>query len=907
MIETALYRLSRHLLSIALFASLLPDPAIAQLVAERINAANFASHRVGGPDADAGIDDWFLSNGVICAAISDPEHESPIAPKGGVLIDLGHCGRENDQWAVLQPMLNLSQSHVVPVSALSAGTTTGEAWIRTSALFAGVEMITTYSLSLTEPNALRVSTQAERVGEGDPLFSVGTILMHTSGQTRPFSLLRGNLEQSLGFRYPASDRHSLFSLVGALVAADLNILVGSEGMPPISYGIEQLGASVSYHEPGDARESEPLRTFAVTGLHYTAFSTLSQPAWFGTEVDPPSLLDLARIPFLDLDPKVSLRNDLRIWVGERSDVAAITDQLWPADRLVRGIVDDSDARIHIETEAGAPVTVVRPSDLGEFEFRLPQGAFRARARASAGREIESAFVVEGEESTQTLAPLEVGAPAWVRLPEDFLGRLIFLDAESGEPIVFGDDLLGFRIGDMPVASAHEAPFLNLAGTDEDPTRIAVPGGSYRVLAIRGLEYEIRKTTLEARPGELVTLEIQPLARRARTPGWIAADLHVHSGESFDSGLPATRQIAAFAASGAEVLIASEHDRIVDPRPAYLASGLTEELVAINGVEITSAFEGGDSPYSTGHWNAFPVAYHPKAYRGGAPTLEGRRARDAIADIRSLGTKPFLQLNHPRPGVNEGEGDTFFAHLGIAGSPYDPALPLTRRPNSLLTERSAEHGYRDVDYDGVELMNGPDLTRYRRVRADWFSLLLQGEARVATSNSDSHRLGVIVGVPRTYVETVNDSVDAFDEKTFMRALGEGRAYGTTGPQLSARLGEAGLGEIHSGNAGTLEVRVDAASWVPIAEWRAYVNGELVHRAPISPGQSAQLPLAFARDAFVTIEVQGPAEGDYATALPNFVPFAFTNPIFVDVDGNGRFDAPGLPDTLPTTLTDPDRAD
>jgi hypothetical protein len=106
---------------------------------------------------------------------------------------------------------------------------------------------------------------------------------------------------------------------------------------------------------------------------------------------------------------------------------------------------------------------------------------------------------------------------------------------------------------------------------------------------------------------------------------------------------------------------------------------------------------------------------------------------------------------------------------------------------------------------------------------------------------------------------------------------------------------------------LVIRVDAASWVPIAEWRAYVNGELVHRAPISAGESAQLPLAFERDAFVTVEVQGPAEGDYATALPDFVPFAFTNPIFVDFDGNGRFDAPGLPESLPTTLTDPDRED
>jgi hypothetical protein len=126
-------------------------------------------------------------------------------------------------------------------------------------------------------------------------------------------------------------------------------------------------------------------------------------------------------------------------------------------------------------------------------------------------------------------------------------------------------------------------------------------------------------------------------------------------------------------------------------------------------------------------------------------------------------------------------------------------------------------------------------------------------------------------------------------------------------LTTHLDEAGLGELHKGSFGTLVVKVDAAPWVPIAEWRAYVNGELVHRAPIGAGGEASLRLAFERDAFVTVEVEGPAEGLYRDALPDFVPFAFTNPIFVDVDGNGRFDAPGLPDDLPTTLTNPDRPD
>ncbi len=223
---------------------------------------------------------------------------------------------------------------------------------------------------------------------------------------------------------------------------------------------------------------------------------------------------------------------------------------------------------------------------------------------------------------------------------------------------------------------------------------------------------------------------------------------------------------------------------------------------------------------------------------------------------------------------------------------------------ILIEKSPTHGGRDLDYHGVELMNGESLPRYRRARADWLSLMLQGERIVGTANSDSHRLGVIVGLPRNYVAMADASLDAFDEALFMESLRAGRVSGSSGPFVEARLDHAGLGDLHRGSTGTLHVRVDAAPWVPVAEWRAYVDGELVHRAPITAGGEASLPLAFAKDAFVTVEVEGPAEGLYLDALPEFTPFAFTNPIFVDADGNGRFDPPGLPKTLPKSLTDPD---
>ncbi|HKJ24355.1 MAG TPA: hypothetical protein VKB65_05995, partial [Myxococcota bacterium] len=108
------------------------------------------------------------------------------------------------------------------------------------------------------------------------------------------------------------------------------------------------------------------------------------------------------------------------------------------------------------------------------------------------------------------------------------------------------------------------------------------------------------------------------------------------------------------------------------------------------------------------------------------------------------------------------------------------------------------------------------------------------------------------------------------------------------------------------AADLTVSVDAPDWVPVSELRVYVNGALVDRRPIARGEAATLPLAFASDAFVTVEVEGDATGDagerYRALVPDMVPFAFTNPIFVDVDGDG-WTPPGLVAPLPPTLTDP----
>jgi hypothetical protein len=228
----------------------------------------------------------------------------------------------------------------------------------------------------------------------------------------------------------------------------------------------------------------------------------------------------------------------------------------------------------------------------------------------------------------------------------------------------------------------------------------------------------------------------------------------------------------------------------------------------------------------------------------------------------------------------------------AEAPSDSTPPLDTGATRVLVDPAPATGVRDLDFDAMELLNGPHMDSYEVLREDWFSFLRQGEKIMGTANSDSHFLSDPVATPRNYVQVSGDTPATFDAAAFVAAVRAGRSYGTTGPIVSLSLGDAGLGESFSGSEGTLRGTVQAAPWISVRELRVFVSGRLVDTLSIEADASFELPLAFEADAFVTTEVHGDVTPEFEAVLPRFAPFAFTNPIWVDADGDGAWRAPGL---------------
>lgn len=882
------------LLAVALAATPAASSADAgALVAERISEARYDALAVGGPDADAGAGDFALSNGIVCAAIAAPEHETFLSPVGGTLIDLGLCGRANDQWSSLHPLPDFDRERVLPISRVRVEVAGGEARAISEGEGGGLRVRITHALSSAHPHTLRVATEVTRLQGAPRVFGFAELAMHASAQLRSFHVVRTDLARSQGFRHPGGG--SLWAGLDMLAPSDVHVLVGAEGLPEVSYALE-LSSARARSADGEERA---LPAFSVTAEDFTLTAVVPRDFWIGG--GELGLLEALQVPLMSLAEGETLILERAIHVGERSDVASALDSLFAKGARVTGRVDDARARIHFETASGAPISEVRPEPDGRFALRLPPGSYRARAVAPGGREREREFVVAaGGASLETLA---VGAPATLTLPAGQTMRLVFVGLGETKTPHLEDDGLGFRVGDGKLRTGDADNVVSLASAATDPREVALAPGRYRVLATRGLEYGITQTELTLAAGETRALALAAPQRVLESPGWIGADLHVHSAESMDSALPLRRQLAAFAAHGGEVVVNTEHDRIIDARPAIAQLGLADRIVSVVGAEVTGTFHGGETPFTIGHLNAFPLRYSRTASRGGAPRSEGVRVRGVIHEVRAGGVEAFVQINHPRESEPGKVGDgAFFSHLGVAGEPFDPSAPLAADRNLSLME-VGPNGVRDVDFSGIEVLNGKRLDRYRLARADWLSLLLQGERRVATANSDSHDRGEIVAVPRNYVAVADDGIAEFDESALLASLRAGRSFGTSGPLVLARIGEAGPGDTYAGAAGELAVEVRAAPWVPVREVRVYVDAVLHARQPIGGGARATFPLRFQRDGFVFVEVSGEAGGSYAEVLPGNTPFAFTNAILVDANRDGRWQPPGLAQPAPALLANP----
>jgi hypothetical protein len=392
-------------------------------------------------------------------------------------------------------------------------------------------------------------------------------------------------------------------------------------------------------------------------------------------------------------------------------------------------------------------------------------------------------------------------------------------------------------------------------------------GSYEVEVSRGEEWSSETRTVEVAAGAEASTAVS-LVRTWETPNWASGDFHQHSAPSIDSDVAVTERIRTNLAAGVDFIAPSDHDMIADFAGTVEQMGVDDLLHVIQGLEISPAF---------GHMNAFPMAFDPSLTAGGAVQLatrvDRRRARqlnvnDMIDQALAHGAE-VIQINHPRDTL------PMFTSAG-----YDPltgpaAVPANKWPKRI---------------DSIEIYNDP--RNVCIVMRDWFSLLSRGFRVTGVGNSDTHSTEAPAGFPRNYLHVADDSPTGLTDQAITDAIRAGRVT-VSGAAMIAYTDGTLPGDtvvLESGRPLVLPTRVTSTAWSAIDELVVFVNGREVQRVSLvdAPIESLvdwddSISVSIERDSYVMILGTSSLIMDRVTQGRR--PFAFINPVYVDVGGDG----------------------
>jgi hypothetical protein len=230
--------------------------------------------------------------------------------------------------------------------------------------------------------------------------------------------------------------------------------------------------------------------------------------------------------------------------------------------------------------------------------------------------------------------------------------------------------------------------------------------------------------------------------------------------------------------------------------------------------------------------------------------------------------------------------------------------------------------------------------------DWFSLLNLGYRYTALGNSDTHgTTKVESGCPRNYVYYPDDDPMFADDIAIATAVREGRVVTSYGPFIEFYANgdpslSVGSDVTVEGGSVQFHIEVQSPSWFNVDRVELYENGNLIQEFTIpSPNTgiinlSEDIEISPSKDSwyvviaigdddlaplYTAVEIPGVQLQDIvtdafsdvelsldistflspATPIPRdypVIPFAITNPIWVDQNGDDIFTAPGLPEWL-----------
>lgn len=406
-----------------------------------------------------------------------------------------------------------------------------------------------------------------------------------------------------------------------------------------------------------------------------------------------------------------------------------------------------------------------------------------------------------------------------------------------------------------------------------PASVGLLPGAYTIFASRGFEFSVATQAVMLAVGQTQTVALT-IRRVVPTPGWVAADTHLHTfTQSRHGDATEDERMLTIAGEGIELAVATDHNLHADYTEATQRTGLTNRFTPVPGNEVTT---------KAGHFNAFPIT-------PGSPPPDFTETNwpALLAGIRATPGVQVITLNHPRD-LHSG-----FVPLGPAN--FNPVSGAALRGQTFA-------------FDGLEVVTSAAMqSDIMLLFRDWFALLNHGHRLTALGSSDTHDVSrFILGQARTYVQCADTHPAAIDVTAACRSLREGRALVSFGLLANLTVNDRfGVGDLAlRGQHGvTAVVTVLGPPWVQADRVELFANGVRVAEQPLATGPGAVLARVVFKlprlrhDAHLVAIASGPGvtapfwetPRPYQPSSRVFTPrvLGATNPVWVDADGDGQF--------------------
>ena len=625
------------------------------------------------------------------------------------------------------------------------------------------------------------------------------------------------------------------------------------------------------------------------------------------------------------------------WRQRGQPLVPIDGCVWADD----GALQES-VRIAVQNQDRGIVVSTQSDPLGCFHVDVPPDDYEISAGAPFRPLSESVSVTppasEVRLSLARMAHLAVGVDIFDDIDQPVASEHPCRVTLIGDRYDGFHPALGFPPPTDPGGNIHKMAWLRTCKGSVD-----APAGRYLAVVSRGPEFDFVQQVVTLRPGATTALE-GDLHRVVDSRNHAASDFHVHALLSPDAIVSNADRVLSLAAEGLDFWASTEHDVVFDFQPIVAALGLQDDILTIPGSEVTTFDTGHFGAYplavDANHANGGSPNWELNAL-GQRPDMN-----ELFGKIHQLGA--LVQINHPR---GEGSALTaYFSRAGLSydpatGAPH--ADPAAQKVGNTYLRYPQGLSYYSHRFDIIEILNGVhtyvhDGMVYDRgaesAGHDWMNHLSAGLRIVAVGNSDTHTLGNIPGVARTMVGNHDGGIGGL-----LDALRHGDAIISSGPMVTLRLESngrsGGLGDLIdvSGGQAILHVRIETPLWGSVDTLEVVANAffadptredeplpavPLVHLepTPVQRANGGQALVATAdiaintneepfggRDGWLIARVGGqhshlypvlPKGGgtlDTSADTPEeFLsdtfgehPYALTNPIFLDGNGDGTW--------------------